>query len=64
MTKCKWCSNLRVLFMSPVLQSKLQQGVVHALSRERFHLYHVFQEGPQLSWVVGKDWDELFRVGL
>ncbi len=28
------------------------------------HLDHVFQERSQLSWVIGKDWDELFWIGL
>lgn len=50
--------------MGPVLEAELQEGVVHPLRRMGFHFNHVFQEGSQLPWVVGKYWDEFLRVGL
>lgn len=57
-------TDLGVLLVCPVMQPELQQGVVHPLRRMRVHLNHVFQEGFQLSRVVGKYWDEFLRVGL
>lgn len=57
-------TNLGVLLVCPVMQPELQQGVVHPLWRTRVHLNHVFQEGFQLSRVVGKYWDEFLGVGL
>lgn len=50
--------------MCPVLQPELQQCVIHTLGRTGVHLDHVLQEGFQLPWVVGKNRDELLRVGL
>lgn len=53
-----------VVFMCPVLKSKLQQGVIYPLRRMGVHLNHVFEEGFQLPWIVGKYRDEFFRAGL
>lgn len=61
---CVYWTDLGVLLVCPVLQPKLQQGVIHPLRRTGVHLNHVFQESFQLSRVVGKYWDEFLRIGL
>ena len=55
---------LGLLLVGPVVQPELQQRVVHPGRGEGLHLDHVLQEGLELPPVVGKDWDELLRVGL
>lgn len=56
--------HLWFLLMGPVLQSQLKQRVINALWGVGLHCTHVLQESFQLSWIVGKDGDELLRVGL
>lgn len=56
--------HLGILLVRPVLQTQLQERVVDTLWRVRLHFTHVLQEGLELSWVIGKDGDELLRVGL
>jgi len=55
---CVFHTDLEDLFVCPVLQSELQQRVIHTLGRTGVNLDHVLQEGFQLSRVIGKNWDE------
>lgn len=60
----KYTFYLWILLVCPVLQSELEKSVINPLGRERIHLYHVLEERSQLPWVIGKDGDELFWIGL
>lgn len=61
---CVFWTDLRILFVRPVLQSELQQCVVHTLGRTGLHLNHVLQEGFQLPRIVGKDRDKFLGICL